>query len=89
MSARASRTAFRVLWVLLLCGAAVAAAMTSNTEVRLSAMAAVILLVAIVAAIVLTMRKRPGLKAQNIRKQVQVRREDRVRLVSMDADKQP
>ena len=52
-------------------------------------LAAVILLVAIVAAIVLTMRKRPGLKAQNIRKQVQVRREDRVRLVSMDADKQP
>ena len=52
-------------------------------------LAAVILLVAIVAAIVLTMRKRPGLKAQNIRKQVQVRRQDRVRLVSMDADKQP
>ena len=52
-------------------------------------LAAVILLVAIVAAIVLTMRKRPGLKAQNITKQVQVRRQDRVRLVSMDADKRP
>ena len=49
--------------------------------------AAMILLVAIVAAIVLTMRKRPGLKAQNIAKQVAVRREDRVRLVKMDAEK--
>ncbi len=48
--------------------------------------AAVILLVAIVAAIVLTMRRRPGLKQQDIARQVAVRREDRVRLVSMSAE---
>ncbi|MEM9384589.1 MAG: NADH-quinone oxidoreductase subunit J [Pseudomonadota bacterium] len=48
--------------------------------------AAVILLVAIIAAIVLTMRKRPGLKQQDIGKQVSARREDRVRLVSMPAE---
>jgi NADH-quinone oxidoreductase subunit J len=46
--------------------------------------AAFILLVAIVAAITLTMRKRPGLKVQNISAQVAVRREDRVRLVSVE-----
>jgi NADH-quinone oxidoreductase subunit J len=45
--------------------------------------AAVILLVAIVAAIVLTMRKRPGLKQQDVGAQVATRREDRVRLVSV------
>ena len=49
--------------------------------------AAVILLLAIVAAITLTMRKRPGLKVQNIGKQVAVRAKDRVRLVKMDAEK--
>ena len=49
-------------------------------------LAAFILLLAIVAAIVLTMRRRPGLKAQDIGRQVAVRREDRVRLVSMDAE---
>ena len=49
--------------------------------------AAVILLLAIVAAITLTMRRRPGLKLQNIAEQVAVKREDRVRLVSMDAEK--
>lgn len=43
--------------------------------------AAVILLVAIVAAIALTMRRRPGLKYQRPEQQVIVRREDRVRLV--------
>jgi NADH-quinone oxidoreductase subunit J len=37
-------------------------------------LAAVLLLVAIVAAIALTMRKRPGLKAQDISAQVAVRR---------------
>jgi len=46
--------------------------------------AAVILLVAIVAAISLTMRKRPGLKQQNVAAQVAVRREDRVRLVKVE-----
>jgi NADH-quinone oxidoreductase subunit J len=51
-------------------------------------LAAVILLLAIVAAITLTMRRRPGLKVQNIASQVAVRREDRVRLVKMDAEKE-
>ena len=49
--------------------------------------AAVILLLAIVAAITLTMRKRPGLKQQNISKQVAVRAKDRIRIVKMDAEK--
>jgi len=49
--------------------------------------AAVILLVAIVAAIALTLRKRPDVKSQNIDAQVRVRREDRVRLVKMSAEK--
>jgi NADH-quinone oxidoreductase subunit J len=48
--------------------------------------AAVILLLAIVAAITLTMRKRPGLKQQNISRQVAVRAKDRVRVVKMDAE---
>lgn len=48
--------------------------------------AAVILLLAIVAAITLTMRKRPGLKVQNISKQVAVRAKDRLRVVKMDAE---
>ena len=51
--------------------------------------AAVILLVAIVAAIVLTMRRRTGLKLQNISRQVAVRREDRVRLVKVESEKAP
>ena len=50
-------------------------------------LAAVILLLAIVAAISLTMRRRPGLKVQNIARQVAVRREDRVRLVKVEAEK--
>ncbi|MFK8053362.1 MAG: NADH-quinone oxidoreductase subunit J [Woeseiaceae bacterium] len=49
-------------------------------------LASVILLLAIVAAITLTMRKRPGLKVQDINKQVSVSAKDRVRLVSMDAE---
>jgi NADH-quinone oxidoreductase subunit J len=49
--------------------------------------AAVILLLAIVAAITLTMRKRPGLKVQNISEQVAVRAKDRIRVVKMDAEK--
>jgi len=48
--------------------------------------AAVILLLAIVAAITLTMRKRPGLKVQDVSKQVAVRAKDRVRIVKMDAE---
>ena len=43
-----------------------------------------ILLLAIVAAITLTMRRRPGLKVQNIARQVAVRAEDRVRVVKVD-----
>ncbi len=50
-------------------------------------LASFILLLAIVAAIVLTMRKRPGLKVQDISRQVRVRRENRVRLVDMKAEK--
>lgn len=49
--------------------------------------AAVILLLAIVAAITLTMRRRPGLKKQNISSQVAVKSSDRVRLVSMPSEK--
>ncbi len=45
--------------------------------------AAVLLLLAIVAAITLTMRKRPGLKVQDVARQVAVRREDRVRLMKL------
>jgi len=47
--------------------------------------ASVILLLAIVAAITLTMRHRRGLKVQNIARQVAVRREDRVRIVKVEA----
>ena len=46
-------------------------------------LAAMLLLLAIVAAILLTMRRRPGLKVQDINLQVAARREDRVRIVSM------
>lgn len=49
--------------------------------------AAVILLVGIIAAIGLTLRRRPEKKTQNISRQLQVRREKRVRLVSMEAEK--
>jgi NADH-quinone oxidoreductase subunit J len=48
--------------------------------------AAVILLVAIVAAITLTMRRRPGQKVQDINRQVAVRAKDRIRIVKMDAE---
>jgi NADH-quinone oxidoreductase subunit J len=49
-------------------------------------LAAVVLLLAIVAAISLTMRRRPGLKTQDIAKQVSVRAADRVRVVKMDSE---
>ena len=48
--------------------------------------AAVILLVASIAAIVLTMRRRPTTKYQNPVDQVAVKRADRVRLVKMKAE---
>src|SRR5882757_2028392 len=50
-------------------------------------LAAVLLLVAIVAAITLTLRRRPGLKVQDIGKQVGVRAKDRVRIVKMESEK--
>ena len=49
--------------------------------------AAVILLVAIVAAISLTLRRREGTKSQNPSQQIRVSRDDRVRLVRMAAEK--
>jgi NADH-quinone oxidoreductase subunit J len=52
-------------------------------------LAAMLLLVAIVAAIALTMRRRPGLKKQDVSAQVAVRRADRLRIVKMDAEKRP
>jgi len=48
----------------------------------------VILLVAIIAAIALTLRRRKDTKSQDPVRQVAVRRADRVRLVSMPADKE-
>ena len=48
-------------------------------------LAAVLLLLAIVAAITLTMRKRPGLKLQDVNAQVAVRREDRLRIIKLEA----
>lgn len=49
--------------------------------------ASVILLIAIIAAIVLTLRHRPGTRHQDPSKQVAVKREDRIRVVSMEAEK--
>ncbi|MCF6191164.1 MAG: NADH-quinone oxidoreductase subunit J [Cocleimonas sp.] len=49
--------------------------------------ASVILVVAIIAAIVLTLRRRTGVKKQDPSKQVRTRSEDRVRLVKMKAEK--
>jgi len=50
--------------------------------------AAVVLLVAIIAAIALTLRATRQTKAPKPERQVQVRRADRVRLVKIDADRQ-
>ena len=52
-------------------------------------LAAMLLLVAIVAAIALTMRRRQGLKAQDISRQVSVRAADRVRIVKVPSEKRP
>jgi len=49
--------------------------------------ASVILLVAIIAAISLTLRRREGTKSQNPARQVRVSRDDRVRLVRVEAEK--
>ena len=50
-------------------------------------LAAVLLLIAIVAAISLTMRQRTGLKQQDVPAQVSVRAKDRIRIVKMPAEK--
>ena len=50
--------------------------------------AAVILLVAIIAAIALTLRRRKDTRAQRPADQVRVRREERVRLVAMPVEKE-
>jgi NADH-quinone oxidoreductase subunit J len=49
--------------------------------------AAIVLLVAIVAAIMLTLRRRPETRYQDPAKQVQVKRDERIRMVSMPAVK--
>lgn len=51
--------------------------------------AAVLLLVAIVAAIALTMRKRPNTRHQNPGSQVMVKKEDRLRMVKMKSEDKP
>ena len=51
--------------------------------------AAVILTVALVVAVMLTLRRRPGTKHQDPGRQVAVRRDDRVRLVKMKAETPP
>jgi len=50
--------------------------------------AAVVLLVAIIAAIALTLRKRKDTRRQDPSEQVRARREERVRLVSMPSEKE-
>ena len=91
-----------VVWVKSLGGAAPAAAPSvavegySNTQALGELLytkylypfelAAVLLLVAIVAAIALTMRHRAGMKAQDIAGQVSVRAKDRIRVVKMPAE---
>jgi len=51
--------------------------------------AAMLLLVAIITAISLTMRRRRGLKVQDISAQVGVRASERLRVVKMDAEPKP
>ncbi len=48
--------------------------------------AGIILLVAIIAAIALTLRKRSGAKTQNPARQVMVQRDERIRVVSMKSE---
>jgi NADH-quinone oxidoreductase subunit J len=52
-------------------------------------LAAMLLLVAIVAAISLTMRRRAGLKKQDVDAQVAVQSRDRLRIIKMDPEKRP
>ena len=51
-------------------------------------LASVVLLVAIVAAVMLTMRKRKDSKYLNPRQQIAVQRNDRIRMVNMPTDKE-
>ena len=93
-----------VLWVrrlgIDLPGAAVPAAEGASNTAEIGAvlyteyaypfqLAAIVLLIAIVAAITLTLRRRPGLKVQDIAGQVAVKAADRVRLVSMPTEREP
>ncbi|SDD26162.1 NADH dehydrogenase subunit J [Cupriavidus sp. YR651] len=48
--------------------------------------AGIILLVAIIAAVALTLRRRKDVKAQDVSRQLRTRRDDRVRIVSMPAE---
>ncbi len=48
--------------------------------------ASVILVVAIIAAIALTLRKRPDTRHQDPSRQVQIKKEDRLRVIQMDTD---
>ncbi len=76
---------------------AVAAPEMSNTQALGSVLytdyllpfevAAVILLVAIIAAIVLTLRHRAETRYQNPAEQVKVKREDRIRIISMPSER--
>jgi NADH-quinone oxidoreductase subunit J len=50
-------------------------------------LASVVLVVAIVAAIALTLRRRPGLKVQDVSRQVAVRADERLRVVKVSAEK--
>ncbi len=52
-------------------------------------LAAVLLVVAIVAAIALTLRRRPGQKVQDVSRQVAVRADERLRVVKVAAEKRP
>jgi len=49
--------------------------------------AGVVLLVAIIAAVALTLRTRPGIKTQDVGTQVRTRRDESVRLVKMKSEK--
>ncbi|MBI5918133.1 MAG: NADH-quinone oxidoreductase subunit J [Nitrosomonadales bacterium] len=50
-------------------------------------LAAVLLLVAMVAAIALTLRRRIGVKSQDIAKQVQVKKADRLRIITDESER--
>jgi len=52
-------------------------------------LAAIVLLIAIVAAIALTMRRRAGIRVQDIARQVAARPEGRIRIVHMPVEREP